>query len=694
MVGLEFMNYQSNEDIEHEEQESAKKDAELRQNNPVLTSLSSYVRSCWEAARRAKEDVKDRMLKSLRSRNGEYEPDKLSEIRKMGGSEIYMMLTDEKCNAAESWIEDLLISNDVRPFAIKKSNTPKISQEQEMAITQRAQMMVQQDVQEGVQMGMYTSPEEVRSRVEEMAQDIREMVEDEANKQHEILEEQVEDHAIQAKWRDAFISCLWDFTTYPTCVMKGPIYSKGSTMVWGQDGRPAIQPALQKRFERVDPFNVYPAPSARGIDDGYLIERHSLTRRNLQALRGVDGYDTDAINMVLQEYGQGGLQDWLSLSSDTEQRQLQDGEFEDDDPEGRIEALQFWGSVQGIMLLEYGMTPNEIDDPLDDYDVEVWLIGNYVIKAEINGDSLGRKPYFKASFRDRKGQFWGYSLADLIRDIQDMCNASARNLVNNMSISSGPQVGIDVGNMPEDEDVTDLYPWKIHQFDMSTTPVSRQPIWFFQPNSNVDELLKVYEFFSKEADNKSGIPKYSYGDNVKGGAAGTATGFSMLMQNATKGIKKVVRNIDLGLTEPSINRLIHILMIYERDFNYAGDIQVYARGAGALIAKEQQQVRRNELLQMVLQSEVAQQIIGFPGVAELFRETVKGLDVNADDVVPSEEEVRRRQRKQQIMQRMAAMQQQGQQMQQSGQMQKSRQVDAAGNVSGGRDANQHQDNRR
>lgn len=689
MAGLGLLNYQSNEDIEREEREYAEKEAELRQVKPVITSLASYVRKCWEAARRAKQPVHDKMMEALRARKGVYEPGKLTEIRKHGGSEIYMMLFDEKCNALEAWIEDVILANDTRPFELDQTKVPELHPQQETAIVQRAQMMVQQDVQEGTQMGYMTTPEEVRARVEEMVSDIREMIMDEGRRQTENLEQLVEDKANEAGWRDALIEDLWYFTTYPSCVLKGPTFYKTYEIAWGNDGRPVIQEVLKKRYAAVDPLNIFPAPGARNVGDGYLIEKHPMTRRGLQELRGVQGYDSEALDLVLRDYGQGGLRDWLTLDSETEVATLQGREHEREDPEGRIMALQFWGSVQGIMLLEYGIDPNEIPDPLDDYDVEVWLVGQYVIKAEINGDPLGRKPYHKTSFREKPKQFWGGSLWELIGDIQHMCNASARNLVNNMSISSGPQVGVDIGNMPEDEDVTDLYPWKIHQFDMSTTPVSKTPIWFFQPNSNVDELLKVYEFFSKEADTKSGIPKYAYGENTKGGAANTASGFSMLMQNATKGIKKVVRNID-RLTEGSINRLIHVLMLYDPEFSYQGDIKVKAKGSGALVAKEQQQVRRNELLQMVLQSEVAQQVIGFPGVAELFRETVKGLDVDVGDIVPSDDEVRRRQRKQMIMERMAALQQAGAQTQQQGQMSRLRSTDPAGNPAGGREANTQQ----
>lgn len=76
------------------------------------------------------------------------------------------------------------------------------------------------------------------------------------------------------------------------------------------------------------------------------------------------------------------------------------------------------------------------------------LIGNYVIKAEINGDPMGRVPYNFASFRKRNGSIWGAGVPEIIKDSQDACNAAARAMINNMAISSGPQVMVDVSQLP------------------------------------------------------------------------------------------------------------------------------------------------------------------------------------------------------------------------------------------------------
>ena len=59
-----------------------------------MSGLAAYVEQCWQEARTAKQPVETKMLRALRQRSGEYEPEKLAAIQRTGGSEIYMMITE------------------------------------------------------------------------------------------------------------------------------------------------------------------------------------------------------------------------------------------------------------------------------------------------------------------------------------------------------------------------------------------------------------------------------------------------------------------------------------------------------------------------------------------------------------------------------------------------------------------------
>jgi hypothetical protein len=277
-----------------------------------------------------------------------------------------------------------------------------------------------------------------------------------------------------------------------------------------------------------------------------------------------------------------------------------------------------------------------VPDPSKEYEVEAWLIGNWVIKAVINPDPLYRRPYYADGYSRVPGAFWHNSLYDCISDCQDMCNSAARALANNMGIGSGPQVTVNVDRIPAGEQITEMYPWKIWQTQSDPMGSSAPAVDFFQPGTNANELMGVFQKFSELADEYSGIPRYMTGlAGGEGGAGRTASGMSMMIGNASKQIKQLVSSIDIHVIDPSVERAYQWMLQYDPDADLKGDLKIVARGALSLVTKESAAVRRNEFMQIALTNPLVQQIVGLDGAAELLRESVKGLNMNPDKVVPT-----------------------------------------------------------
>jgi hypothetical protein len=434
---------------------------------------------------------------------------------------------------------------------------------------------------------------------------------------------------------DAFID---DIATFPAAVLKGPVIKKKKSLSWQPDKNgkytPKVIEDLALEWTRVSPFDIYPSPAATDVSEGYLFEKHRLSREDLTALIGVDGYDEASIRLVLEQYGDAGLSD-VSMQSNEAGIASAEGKSTAQvmsNSDNLIDALQFWGSVSGKMLLEWGLPAKEIPDPAKEYHVEVWQIGDTTIRAVLNYDPLCRKPYYKTSYEEIPGSFWGNSVADLIRDPQQMCNAAARAIVNNMAIASGPQVVVNVDRLAPGEDLSTLTPWRIWQMTSDPTGSNQAPVEFNQPDSRVVELMAIFEKFSTMADEYSGLPRYLAGSPTAG-IGRTASGLSMLMGNASKAIKQVVSNVDTKIMTPLINRLYDHNMMFSDDPELKGDVQIVARGAASLINKDTAQVRRTEFLQATA-NPVDMQIVGVEGRAAILREVAQNLDMNVDKVVP------------------------------------------------------------
>jgi len=479
--------------------------------------------------------------------------------------------------------------------------------------------------------GIQPTPDELRDAAQAMKDEAMRELKAESRKRVDRMADKMEDQLIEGGFHKAFNEFLDDIVTFPYGVMKGPVKRRRKTLEW-QNNKLVPVEKIRNEWERVDPFMIYWAPWSWNLGDGFIIERHKMTREDLEALIGVEGYSDAAIRTVLDEFTIGNLKEWLwtdSAKATAEGKNLTYALHTED----LVDALQLWDNVQGKMLIDWGMDPKEIPDPQLSYPCEVWLIGNTVIRAVLNYDPLGRKPYFLTSYENLPGSVDGKGVADLCMDSQDMVNGAGRALANNMGISSGPQVGVNVSRIPAGEDITNMYPWKVWQFQSSEYNDGSQPITFFQPNSNAQELMSVFEKFAARADEDTMIPRYMTGEHVAG-AGRTSSGLSMLISNAGKGIKQVISNIDQNILIPIVERLYQDNLRYSQDPDLVGDVNIMAKGAQSLVVKEAEAVRRNEFLQLVLNSPVAQQIVGMNGTAELLRDAARNLSGNADRIVP------------------------------------------------------------
>jgi hypothetical protein len=594
----------------------------------AMDNITRHVRSCFEQAMSAKSLITERLLKCERQRRGQYDPNHLAQIQATGGSDIFMMLTDIKCRAAEAWIKDVLMSARDKAWGLDPTPVPDLPE-------QMRQEVIEAVVQESMEVqsaGMPVDADAISIRMDELYKEVNEAMAKKANEAAQRMEKKIADILVEARFVDTQSEMIHDFVTYPTAILKGPMVRKRKGLVWGPDYVPQVSEVLGRDFYRVSPYDAFPAPNATGVDDEYFIERTRLNRRDLAAMIGVPGNNDQAIKDVIDLYGKNGLRNWRAGDNEHDRLEGKENTYH---TSGLIECIEFWGQISGKSLKEWGM--KHVDE-YTDYDANVWVIGPYTVRCVLNADPLGRRPYEVSSFVKIPGAFWGAALPELMRDVQIMCNAAARALANNMAIASGPQVEVSIDRLPPGASVSQMYPWKIWQTTSDKSGGGQPAVRFFQPNMNAEALMNIYQYFQKVADEVTGVPNYIYGSSNVSGAGRTASGLSMLMENAAKGIKHAILQLDRA-TSSMLTRLFEHLMIYDPDQSIKGDMNLVAAGAIGAMIREQQVTARKEFMADTNNPQDAA-IIGPEGRAYMLRERAKGLFGDVNKIVPDPEKMK------------------------------------------------------
>jgi len=360
-----------------------------------------------------------------------------------------------------------------------------------------------------------------------------------------------------------------------------------------------------------------------------------MTRAELNDLLDLPGYNHAAVREVLQHYGQGGYYDnWDT--TDAERAVLENKENPAWNRSGLIDVMLYNGPVQGQMLAQYGI---EVEDPLRDYFVQAWKIGPHIIKCHLSPSPRQRHPYFITAFENVPNAVLGNGLTDILDDLQEIVNGTVRSVVNNVSIASGPQVTVRDDRLSPDETGEEMYPWKrwhVRSDPLSST--SEDPISFFMPTSNAQDMLMVFDKFTAMADDVSAIPKYIGGQAGSGGAGRTASGLAMLMGNASKILQTVAANIDRDVMQPALIQLADLILLTDETGILTGEEKITVQGVQVAVQRETFRQRQIEYLQAT-NNPVDNHIMGIKGRGVILRAVASDIGLPGEQVVPAQKQL-------------------------------------------------------
>jgi hypothetical protein len=183
----------------------------------------------------------------------------------------------------------------------------------------------------------------------------------------------------------------------------------------------------------------------------------------------------------------------------------------------------------------------------------------------------------------------------------------------------------------------------------------------FEINSHMTELINLFQYARQIADEETALPQIAQGE--QGSASDTATGMSMLMNSANTMLRRVVKNYDDDITRPFIKRMYDWNMQFNDKEEIKGDFSIDARGTSSLLVKEQQASNLMNLMNIA----ASPLLEPLTNTAALYRKVVSSMQIEADEIVKSTEEIELETQKmqQQMQAQQQAMMQAQQQQQQA-----------------------------
>ena len=556
----------------------------------VASDLANYIRERFEKAVRNRRviSVDDELIRDMRAYQGQYSPTQLQEIEAFGGSAVYSRLMGMKCRGATALLRNVYMNSD-RPWTLEPTADPVVPD----SIDQHVATLVHQEVLSANQQGATVPQDQIQERLHNLYEAVKLAERRRAVDDAKDAEKKIDEILEEGEFYQALSEFLSDLPVYKYAVIKGPITRRTTQLKWDRKRKMEAHEEAKFFWNRVSPWDVWFSPGATQIENTEVFERERLSVMDLYNLIGLPGYREDDIRAIIEAYEGRGFKEWVQIF-DTERAQMEGRNNVLDDT--YINAIEFHGFVLGRYLLEYHVPG--IKDPYKPYFITAWMVDRRIFKVMLNPSPRMRVPYYITSFDKMPGTLYGNGIPALANDLTDVINATLRALVNNVAMSSGPQVVYD-DELISPNQQRGMRPWKEWSYTGDPANPNRVPVSFFQPQSNAQELMAVIDKFSTMLDDVSTIPRYLTGGGASGGAGRTASGLSMLINNANKTLMNVADNVDNDIFEPLLQNLYDFIMLTDSTGMLRGDESIIVDGVRQASRQEQDLTRQMDFLNTV-----------------------------------------------------------------------------------------------
>lgn len=628
-----------------------------------MCRLAQYILDNFiaNADERRRSGVDDKLRYAIQAQTCQFTAEQREKMRRSGVSpDVFVPITSTKVRAAKAMLVDIFQSSGDWPFTLSPTPDPEVPD----SVRKEAEASVDADLQ-GIfarleQMGVAALPPAAMNDLQRMVvsavdgryDQIAHRKDQYAISRAKRMEKRVQDIMAEGGWVEAFNDYVNYICTYGTGIILGPIprvvpmnrckESKYGTRTFTRELK------LIPTFEAVNPVDCYPAPDAKSVNDGPLCIRVRYNPAELRAFAdakaneasnyGREGWNIATLQALLGRYPKGGCKIRCERRDETI-REAEKNSPSDNPKDCLMEGIRCFASVRGSDLIELGIYKTRGGKAIKSaefYDIEALMFDDYVVYCRIIDDRLGR-PVSKGVFYEVPGSWWGESVADKCRMVQNIMNNCIKALMQNMAVASGPMYYIsDVSRLVDKSpEGMKLRPHKVIGFTNSMMGNAGAPLGAVSVPSNASELMAVFEKMRIQADDDSGIPAYTYGQSSGQGALRTASGLAIFTEAASRGMKMVIGTTDRLVTRDQVRKICNYILIYDNDVELKGDCEIVPAGVMGKILKAQQDQQRLQFLNMAITNPMLQQIFGAKGIVALLRPSIQDLAINPDDCLPS-----------------------------------------------------------
>lgn len=416
----------------------------------------------------------------------------------------------------------------------------------------------------------------------------------EADRKSQRAELRIRDWLVETNFHAESRKVIEDSGKLGTGILKGPIPKRVQTIA-KVDGTMKVEYKMVPASERVSPFNFFPDPNCGdNIQDGsYVLERDYLTARQLKELSEAPGYLHESIEKVLQE-GPGKV--CLTNDAIVTGRRTQDDD--------RYEIWYYTGDIKISELALFDDNAAKDEDEDEDYYVSATfvLVNDTIIKGNLNPFTMaGDLPYDVFPWQRIEGSCWGMGVARQGRVPQKMLLAGARALMDNMSLSVAPILGLNRSALIPADGKWSLRGGKIfYTRENADIRSVADAITAVSIPSHQEEISGIIQLALKFMEDATGVTFLLQGQ--QGAAPDTVGGMQLVHQNATAFLRRTARLYDENVTEPHIRRY-YAYSLKNGEPSEIGDDRIEAIGSSALVEREVQLLQLQQLLQMAADPE-------------------------------------------------------------------------------------------